>query len=153
MFYIFFYWRIIALQCCTTFGCSMKWISYMSTYIPSLLDLSPSTPPPFHPSGSSENTKLSSLCCTAASHSLSILHTAVYICRSISPNSSHSLFPLLCPHVHSLCLCLYPCVLQTGSSVAKCLNTWKDIWHSQTINAGESVMKRERSYTVGGNAN
>ena len=130
----------------------VKWSESAYVYIYLFL-LAPSSQRPSHSYRSSENTKLSSLCCTAASHSLSILRTIVYICWSIAPNSSHSLFPLLCPHVHSLCLCLYPCVLQTGSSVAKCLSTWKDIWHSQTINAGESVMKRERSYTVGGNAN
>ena len=58
-----------------------------------------------------------------SSFTLAIYFTHGSVCRSISPNSSHSLCPLLCPHVHSLCLCLYPCVLQTGSFVAKCLNT------------------------------
>ena len=37
----FFYWSIIVLQCCVNFYLYRKWISYMYTYIPSLLDLSP----------------------------------------------------------------------------------------------------------------
>ena len=54
----------------------------------------PSHPPippsnPSHPSRSSQSTELSSLCYTAASHWLSILHMVVYTCHSqplISPN-------------------------------------------------------------------
>ena len=76
----------------------------MYTYIPSLLDLSPTPTPPSHPSRSSQSTKLSSLCYTAGSHQLSILHMAVNIRESQSPNSSPSPYP----QVHSLVsLCLY----------------------------------------------
>ena len=37
-----FFWSIIALQCCASFFCTMKWISYVYTYIPSLMSLPPS---------------------------------------------------------------------------------------------------------------
>ena len=41
--FYFFNWRIIALQCCISF-CTTSWISYMYTYINSLLSLPPSPP-------------------------------------------------------------------------------------------------------------
>ena len=60
------------------------WISQKYTYISSLLSL---PHPPSHPSSSSQSTELSSLCCTAASHQPSILHTVVYMCQCYSLNS------------------------------------------------------------------
>ena len=44
--YFFFTCSIFALQCCVSFCCTITWISYMYTYILSLLGLPPSPPPP-----------------------------------------------------------------------------------------------------------
>ena len=48
----------------------------MYTYIPSLGCLAP---PPSHPSRSSQGPELSSLCHTAASHQLAVLHMVMYV--------------------------------------------------------------------------
>ena len=68
-----------------------------------LLPFEPPSPLTSHPSRS---TRLGSLCYTAASHYLSVLHMILCICRCYFFNSSYplltfSLFPLLCPQVHS----------------------------------------------------
>ena len=68
----------------------------------------PSHPPTSHPSRISQSTKLSSLCCIAASHQLSTLHMVVYICQCYSLNSSHSPFPAVSTSP-SLLLHLYSC--------------------------------------------
>ena len=47
-FYVlfFFYWHVIISHCCIGFCCTRKWISYVYTYIPSLLSFLPPTPDP-----------------------------------------------------------------------------------------------------------
>ena len=42
----YLYWNIISPWCCVSFSCTMKWISHMHTYIPFLLGLPPTAPPP-----------------------------------------------------------------------------------------------------------
>ena len=55
----------------------------MYTYIPSLLNLPPSRPPP-HPSRSPQSIKLSILCYIAASHQLSLLLIVLCMCQGYS---------------------------------------------------------------------
>ena len=71
----------------------------------------PSNPTTSHPCRLSQDTGLSSLCYTEASHQLFILRMVMYMFQCCSLNSSHPLLPLLCPQVCSLRLHLYclPC--------------------------------------------
>ena len=54
----FFNWCIIALPCSISFCSTVDWISYMYTYIPSILDL-PSTAPRPHPTSLGHHRALS----------------------------------------------------------------------------------------------
>ena len=45
---LFFNWNIITFQHCVSFYCAVKQISYVCKYIPSLLDLPPTTSHPAH---------------------------------------------------------------------------------------------------------
>ena len=73
---------------------------------------SPSHLPP-HPTslGCHKTLNLCSLCHTANSHWLSILHMVIYIFNCCSLNSSHHLLSLLCPQVCSFCLCFLCCAI------------------------------------------
>lgn len=85
----------------------------MYTYTPFLLVLTPSTS--FHPSRSSESTKLSSLCYTPGSYQLSFLHLVVYICQSKSPSSSHPTPPCFHQLLFVALLLLHPYILASVS--------------------------------------
>ena len=79
-------------------------IGHNYTYITSLLGLPPLTPA--HSSRLPQSAWLGSLCYTATSHQLSILHMMVYICLCYFLHLFHSLLPPLCSQVHSLGLAL-----------------------------------------------
>ena len=102
MHYIFFLlflsWHRVALDCCVSFCCPVKWVSH--THIPSLFW----TSFPFRPPQRSQE---HALCSTVGSHSFSVLHVAVYIRQSQPPPlQSTSLLSLPYPYVCSLHQCL-----------------------------------------------
>ena len=94
IFLIFFYWIIFTSQCCVSFCCITKWISYMYTYIlspwASLLPHHPS-----YPSRSSQNTEMDSMCYTAVAHYLFYTWQCVYVSAILPIHSTlPSLFPV-----------------------------------------------------------
>ena len=111
LFYFNYFNGMQLLYNIVSFCFTTKWISYMYTFIPSLLSLPPTRPS--HPSRPSQSMELSSLWYTEDSHQLSILYMAVYTCQFYSLNSSchpfsHSVFTYLfsmfvCPNLSSSC--------------------------------------------------
>ena len=86
LFKFIFHWRIIALQCCV--GLCIP-VNRPQEYVyPLSLNL------PAHPSRLSQSTGPSSLCYTAPSLWLSVLHTVLYVsvllCKSVPPFPSRS---------------------------------------------------------------
>ena len=67
------------------------------------------TQTPSYLSRLSQSTRLSSLCQTADSHWLCILHMVMYMFPCYCLNSSHPCPPTLYPQVSALCLYLYCC--------------------------------------------
>ena len=85
IFLIALYWSIIASQYCVSFCCTTKGISHIHTHVPISPPSWASLPSSLsHPSRSSQNIQLISLCYAAASHQPTILHSVVYICRCYS---------------------------------------------------------------------
>ena len=91
-FVSFLNWRIIALQCCDGFCHTSTWFSHRYIYAPPSWTSLP-LPIPSHPSRLSQSTRFSSLCHTANSHWLSILHMVMYMFQCYSLYSSHPLLP------------------------------------------------------------
>ena len=96
--YVYFNWRMIALQYSVGFCHTSTWINHRYTYIPFLLNL----PPTSHSSMLVQNPSLNSFIHTAKYHCLSISHMAVYMFPCYSLHSSHALLPL---HRLSLKIC------------------------------------------------
>ena len=99
-------WITGALQHYVSFCCTMKWISYMYTYVPSPLHLPPTTPP--HPSRSSQSSELSSPCYSAGSREPFILHVVVHwtqkhgrTCFECQSSRVNQLFPVGCDEYQS----------------------------------------------------
>ena len=76
-FFLIFYW-IIVFQYCSGFCHASTWISHRYTYSPSLLNLPPMSTPS-HLCRLLHSVELNSLCHTANSHWLSILHMVMYM--------------------------------------------------------------------------
>ena len=122
-----FYWGIIAFQCCASFCCTTTWISYMYTYICSLLNL-PSTP-----SDSILPGHLLVIIILPAD--LPVLHSrfppAVYftqklvcICQCHSPSSSSPPHPPSPMSTSVLYVCISIPALQIGISVLSHKMEW-----------------------------
>ena len=96
-----FYWCMVTLQQYVSFCCATKWISYMYTYIPSLLDL-PST---LHPTPLSDYRAWSWASCAIQQLPTSCLFYTWW-CICVSPNLPiHLISYLLLPYpqVYSVC--------------------------------------------------
>ena len=110
---------IIAWQCCVGFWHIIKRISHNYIYG---LPLDPLSSP--HPSRSSQNIKLSSLCYTAASHYLFYMWQCIYVSATL-PICPILSCPPACPQVHSLCLHLYSCSANGWSKPIVWHSTWE----------------------------
>ena len=101
-FHLFKYIKKMFLQCCVDFYHTSTWLSHRYTNVPWL---EPSSHFPLHPTapGCHRTGGLSSLCHTANSYWLSILHMAIYMFQWYSPNLSHPLLPPPPSQVCSLC--------------------------------------------------
>ena len=90
----FFYWTIIAPQCCLSFCYTAKWISY--TYALVCIYLNPlRCSPPIPPFQVITDHEAELPCYTTDSHSLAILHMVLCMCQSNSPSSSQPNFHFL----------------------------------------------------------
>ena len=103
--FYWYFWNIIALQCCVSFCHITAWITYMYAYIPSLLSFHP----PPHPTLGHRR----ALSWAPSAHSSFLLtvyvtHGGVYMSAPLSPSVPPSPSPVVST-VCSLCLHLYFC--------------------------------------------
>ena len=83
VFYCFFNWSIVDLQCCVGFTCSAEWFSYTYTYYINYFLGS-------FPYRLLQDIEFSSLCYTVGP-CFSVLYVLMYICWSQTPNLPLSL--------------------------------------------------------------
>ena len=90
-FFFNFYFILFSLLECNCFTMLCQFLLYNKVnqlYVNIYpIPLEPPYDPHIPPLWASQSTELSSLCCTAASHQLAILHTVVYISQCFSPSS------------------------------------------------------------------
>ena len=91
-FFLFFDWDIVALQCCVGFWCAMKWINSMSTWIPTLLDRPPTTPPS-HPLGRHRAIGWAPVPCSSLPRAVCLPLVVCYVSFPVSHCIPHPLCP------------------------------------------------------------
>ena len=94
------------------------------------LPVEPPSPPPIHPSGSSQSGRLSSLCYIATSHWLSISHMVVHICQCCLLNCPTLSFPTVSISVFSTSLHLHSFPENRFISTIFLDSTYNDYWIS-----------------------
>ena len=118
--FFFLNWNKVALQRCDRFCCTTKWISYMCTYSPSLLDF-PAHPHPVplrHHRAPSQ-----APCAIQQALTTSLFHT--WQCTYINTNlPAH---PPPCPRAHSLHLHVCHCPAHKPICTA-CLDSTSSLW-------------------------
>ena len=118
--FFFLNWNKVALQHCDSFCCT-KWISYMRTYIPSLLDF-PAHP---HPVPLRHQRAPNQAPCVIQQ---ALTSSLFYTWKSTYIDTSFPVLPPPCPQAHSLHLHLGHCPAHKSICTA-CLDSTCSLWH------------------------